>query len=218
MRLVPMTFLLAVAMLGSGPASETVNSYASQEEFASTNVALASAGGVATASANTATQALVNDGDTAAQGWAVLTSGPLSRWTGARASGQSSHRHLREREQQDLQVPVLERIGLGRPLPTYTSNTAITVSYSLPSPVSTVAVRLNFTSAAASVYVNELQAFSKSLTYQHNVALASAGGVATASANTATQALVNDGNTAAQGWVVPTTGPRSRWTGARASR
>ena len=57
----PFSGLLAVAILDSNPAS------------ASTNVALASAGGVATANANTSTQVLVNDGDTAAQGWIVLT-------------------------------------------------------------------------------------------------------------------------------------------------
>ena len=51
MRLVPITCLFAVAMLASDPASANVN------------VALASEGGVATASANTATQARVNDGN-----------------------------------------------------------------------------------------------------------------------------------------------------------
>src|SRR5688572_1118336 len=59
MRLVATTGLLAVAMLGSVPAS------------AATNVALASAGGEATASTNTSTEALVNDGNTASQGWVV---------------------------------------------------------------------------------------------------------------------------------------------------
>jgi endonuclease/exonuclease/phosphatase (EEP) superfamily protein YafD len=91
--------------------------------------------------------------------------------------------------------------------PTFTTNTETTVTYTHGSPVSTVAVRLNFSSGASNVYVNELQAFEKgSDTTSTNVALASAGGVATASTNTSTQALVNDGNTAAQGWVVPTGG------------
>jgi endonuclease/exonuclease/phosphatase (EEP) superfamily protein YafD len=191
MRLVPITCLLAVALLGSDPAS------------ASTNVALASAGGVATASANTATQALVNDGNTTAQGWVVSTTAstikvdwgstkPVNLVTAIFANANSK----------TFKFQYWNGSGWVDLSPTYASDTQTTVSYTPASPVSTVAVRLNFSSGASNVYVNELQAFANTAT---NVALASAGGVATASANTATQALVNDGNTAAQGWVAPTT-------------
>ena len=195
MRLVPITGLLAVAMLGSDPAS------------ASTNVALASAGGVATASANPSTEALVNDGDTAAQGWVVPTTAATIKvdW----GSGQPVNQVVAvfaNANSKTFKFQYWNGSSWSDLSPTFTSHTETTVTYTPGSPVSTVAVRLNFSGAAASVYVNELQAFADlSDTRPTNVALASAGGVAKASANTSTQALVNDGNIGEPGWAVPTT-------------
>ena len=207
MRLVPITCLLAVAMLGSDPASA-----------ASTNVALASAGGVATASANTATQALVNDGNTAAQGWAVLTSASTIKvdWGSSKPVNQVTA-IFANANSKTFKFQYWNGSGWVDLSTTYTSNTEITVSYiprrrypPLPSASTSPAPQPASTSMSCRRFTSRYG--------RTNVALASAGGVATASANTATQALVNDGNTAAQGWVVPTTGPRSRWTGARPSR
>jgi endonuclease/exonuclease/phosphatase (EEP) superfamily protein YafD len=195
MRLVPITGLLIVSMLGSDPAS------------AATNVALASEGGVATANANTSTQALVNDGDAAAQGWVVPTTAATIKvdWGSVKPVNQVVA-VFANANSKTFKFQYWNGSSWSDLSPTFTDNTETTVAYTPGSPVSTIAVRLDFSSAAASVYVNELQAFADS---GHNpgtnVALASEGGVATANVNTSTQALVNDGNTAAQGWVVPTT-------------
>jgi endonuclease/exonuclease/phosphatase (EEP) superfamily protein YafD len=198
MRLVPITGLLAVAMLGSDPASA-----------ATINVALASAGGVAKASTNTSTQALVNDGNTAAQGWVAPTSGATIKvdWVSAKAVNRVTA-IFANANSKTFKFQYWDGSGWINLSPTFSSNTMTTVTYTPGSPVSTQAVRLNFTGAAASVFVNELQAFHEEPdpTTGTNVALASAGGVAKASTNTSTQALVNDGNTAAQGWAVPTSG------------
>ena len=210
MRLVPITGLLAVAMLGSDPASA-----------ATINVALASAGGVAKASTNTSTQALVNDGNTAAQGWVVPTSGATIKvdWVSAKAVNQVAA-IFANANSKTFKFQYWDGSGWIDLSPTFSSNTETTVTYIPGSPVSTQAVRLNFSSAAASVFVNELQAFHEEPdpTIGTNVALASAGGVAKASTNTSTQALVNDGNTAAQGWVVPTSGATIKvdWVSAKA--
>jgi endonuclease/exonuclease/phosphatase (EEP) superfamily protein YafD len=194
MRLVSVTGLLAVAMLGSDPAS------------ASTNVALASAGGVATANANTSTQALVNDDDTAAQGWVVPTTAATIKvdWGSSKPVHQVTA-IFANTNSKTFKFQYWNGSSWSDLSSTFTNNTETTVTYTAGSPVSTVAVRLNFSSGASNVYVNELQAFDNTATDNTatNVALASAGGVATANANTATQALVNDGNTAVQGWVVP---------------
>src|SRR5215203_6470128 len=196
MRLVPLTGLLVVAMLCSDPASA-----------ASTNVALASAGGVATASTNTSTQALVNDGNAAAQGWGVPTSAATIKvdWGSGKAVNQVAA-IFANANSKTFKFQYWNGSGWVDLSPTFSSNIETTVTYTPGSAVSTIAVRLNFSSAAASVSVNELQAFHEESdnTTSTNVALASAGGVATASTNTSTQALVNDGNAAAQGWGVPT--------------
>lgn len=192
MRLVPFTGLLAVTILVSDSAS------------ASTNVALASAGGVATANANTSTQALVNDDDTAAQGWVVLTTATTIKvdWSSNKPVEQVTA-IFANANRKTFKFQYWNGSGWVDLSPTFTNNIETAVTYTPGSPVSTQAVRLNFTSAASNVYVNELQAFAAENTTL-NIALASAGGVATANANTATQALVNDGRTLLQGWAVPT--------------
>jgi endonuclease/exonuclease/phosphatase (EEP) superfamily protein YafD len=205
MRLVRLTGLVVVAIFTSDPASKTVNSYGLlQGGGGSTNVALASAGGVATASANTSTQALVNDGNTATQGWVVSTTASTIKvdWGSPKTINEVTAIFANSNSK-TFKFQYWNGSGWADLSLTYISNTAPTVTYPLPSPITTVAVRLNFSSGASGVYVNELQAFAT--TSSTNVALASAGGVATASANTSTQALVNDGNTTTQGWVVSTT-------------
>ena len=106
-------------MLGSDPASA-----------ATINVALASAGGVATASTNTSTQALVNDGNTAAQGWVVPTSGATIKvdWGSAKAVNQVAA-IFANANSKTFKFQYWNGSGWIDLSPTFSSNTETTVTY-----------------------------------------------------------------------------------------
>jgi endonuclease/exonuclease/phosphatase (EEP) superfamily protein YafD len=127
---------------------------------ASTNVALASAGGVVTASANTSTQALVKDGSTAAPGWVVPTGGATIKvdW-GSEEPVTQVAAIFANANSKTFKFQYWNGSGWKDLSPTFSSDTETTVTFRPGSPVSTIAVRLNFSSAAAGVFVNELQAF-----------------------------------------------------------